>query len=92
MARFVTKCPKCEHEESVISTSLNADMPPCPRCEDFVRMVNITPTGDQTQVISTAGSNATADADAQQPTTPLPVPPPQPKKRDMRDWGPEPRT
>lgn len=89
MARFTAKCPKCEHEESVISTSLGAEMPPCPRCEDFVRMANVTPVGDQTKVISTSGAQT---ADAPQPTTPLPDASPQPKKRDMRDWGPEPRS
>lgn len=87
MARFTAKCPKCEHEESVISTSMTAEMPPCPRCEDFVRMANTTPEGEQKKVISTAGSQTTND----KVTTPLPEAAPEPKRRDMRDWGPEPR-
>lgn len=86
MARFTAKCPKCEHEESVISTSMTAEMPPCPRCEDFVRMANVTPEGTQEKVISTGGAAAPAE-----PAAPLPQAPVEPKRRDMRDWGPEPR-
>ena len=61
MARLVVKCPKCEYQESIISTSMNAEMPPCPRCEGeaFIRMANITPVGGQKTVISTAGSQTT---------------------------------
>ena len=88
MSRMTVKCPKCNYEEFVISTSLNAELPPCPRCTDFVRMADITPPPGQKTVISTAGAQAT------EPTPPVhqprPTQPP-PKRRDMRDFGPEPR-
>lgn len=87
MARLVVKCPKCEHQESVMSSRPGAELPPCPRCEDFVRMADVTPVGDQTTVISTAGSQST---DEQTPSA-LPKPVVAPKRRDMRDFGPEPR-
>ena len=87
MARFIVKCPKCEYQESVISTSLNAEMPPCPRCEDFVRMADITPVGGQVTGISTAGSQRREE----QAPVALPKPAVAPKRRDSRDFGPEPR-
>ena len=87
MARLVVKCPKCEYQESIISTSLNAEMPPCPRCEDFIRMADITPVGGQQTVISTAGSQTTDTP----PPAALPKPVVAPKRRDPRDFGPEPR-
>jgi len=88
MSRMVAKCPKCEYQESVISSSVNAELPPCPRCEDFVRMADVTPPPGQTKVISTAGSQT-----AEQPAPPVAGPPvvPQPRRRDQRDFGPEPR-
>lgn len=90
MPRFVAKCPKCEHQESIISTSMSAEMPPCPRCEAFVRMADITPVGTQTKVISTAGSQTTEESGAPAPA-PAAEPAPVFKKRDPRDFGPEPR-
>ena len=89
MARMVVQCPLCEHKESVISTSLNALMPPCPRCADFVRMKDVTPDPNQKMVISTAGSQSAT------PTPPAPIKtaeaPAVQKRRDSRDFGPEPR-
>jgi hypothetical protein len=87
MSRMVVKCPVCDYKESVISTSANAEMPPCPRCDDFIRMADITPVGGQVTVISTAGSRRTED----QATVALPKPVVAPKRRDQRDFGPEPR-
>ena len=87
MARLTVKCPKCEYKESIISTSSNAEMPPCPRCEDFIRMADITPVGGQVSVISTAGSQSTEP----EPHVALPKPVITPKRRDPRDFGPEPR-
>jgi len=89
MSRLVAQCPKCEFKESIISTSPGAEMPPCPRCEDFIRMADVTPPPGQTSVISTAGSQATTDATPVAPKTRPSVPPY--KRRDMRDFGPEPR-
>ena len=89
MSRLVVKCPSCEHKETVVSSRPGADLPPCPRCEGFVRMMDVTPGPDQTTtVFSTAGSKATEPTTA---PTPAPTPAPQPKRRDMRDFGPEPR-
>jgi hypothetical protein len=89
MSRLVVKCPVCEHKESVMSSRPGGDLPPCPRCEDFVRMVDVTPGPDQTkQTWSTAGSQA-KDEPTQTPSKPVQ---PVPKRRDMRDLGPEPRT
>ncbi len=89
MSRLVVKCPKCEHQETVLSSKPDAELPPCPRCDDFVRMADVTPGPDQTtQTWSTAGSQAKIDTPPA-PTTPSP--PPTPKRRDQRDYGPEPR-
>lgn len=90
MSRLVVRCPKCEHKESVMSSRPGSALPPCPRCEDFVRMEDITPgPGESDTVISTAGSQAT---DTSQPVAqPAPAPAPAPKRRDPRDFGPEPR-
>lgn len=88
MARLVVKCPKCEHKESVMASRPGAELPPCPRCEDFIRMTDITPGPEQTiTVISTAGSQSTAPEPVQPTATPVITP----KRRDMRDFGPEPR-
>lgn len=87
MARLVVKCPKCEHQESVMSSRPGAELPPCPRCEDFIRMQDVTPGPEQsTTVISTAGSqtSATEQVNLDPPTI-------VPKRRDPRDFGPEPR-
>jgi len=89
MSRLVVKCPVCEYKESIISTSPNAQMPPCPRCDDFIRMANITPAAGQTTVISTAGSQTRSEPEPV-PAQPVKQPPPR-KKRDQRDFGPEPR-
>lgn len=88
MARMTVKCPKCEYKESIISTSMSAEMPPCPRCEDFIRMDDVTPPPGQQTVISTAGSKA---AEVTTPPQVRTVPEPVAKTRDMRDFGPEPR-
>lgn len=90
MSRLVVKCPVCEHQESVISTSPNAELPPCPRCEDFIRMKDITPQPGQTKTWSTAGSQTADGAPAAADAPPSPPPTPV-KRRDMRDFGPEPR-
>lgn len=83
MSRRVMKCPKCNHQESVISSRPGAQDPPCPRCEDMVRMEDITPLPDQSITAwSTAGSQATADAPAQDK--------PEPAQED-RGMGPQPR-
>lgn len=89
MARLVVKCPACDYQESVISTSPNAEMPPCPRCEDFVRMADVTPPPGQITVISTSGSQESSNPEPAAPR-PRPTPPPI-KRRDPRDLGPEPR-
>ena len=88
MARMTVKCPKCEYKESIISTSMSAEMPPCPRCEDFIRMADVTPPPGQQIVISTAGSQTT---DVSTPVQGATKPEPVTKRRDMRDFGPEPR-
>jgi len=89
MASKVVQCPKCEYQESVMSSRPGGEMPPCPRCEGFVQMVDISPgPGNRTTVISTAGVHP---ADESKPRAPLPQPKLQPKKRDPRDFGPEPR-
>jgi len=81
MSRQVMKCPKCHHQESVLSSKPGAQNPPCPRCEDAVRMEDITPLPSQSKIAwSTAGSQATA----------APVPAPAPAQED-RGMGPEPR-
>jgi hypothetical protein len=92
MARLVVKCMKCEYQESVISTKPGADLPPCPRCDGFVRMSDVTPMGeDLTKTWSTAGSQD-ANPTAPSPAPPVaPVAPPVIKRRDQRDFGPEPR-
>jgi hypothetical protein len=87
MARMIVKCPKCEYKESVISTSMSAQTPPCPRCEDFIRMDDITPVAGQVMVISTAGTKIKDTT----PNVQKSVPKIAPKRRDMRDFGPEPR-
>jgi hypothetical protein len=95
MSRMIVKCSKCEYKESIISTSMSAQMPPCPRCEDFIRMEDITPVAGQSMVISTAGSqiiNTPSTSNANIPSTvQKSVSTPSPKRRDMRDFGPEPR-
>jgi ribosomal protein S27E len=87
MARLIVKCPQCEHQESVMSSRPGMELPPCPRCDDFIRMTDVTPPAGQTTVISTAGSQTTE----QQPHVALPKPVITPKRRDSRDFGPEPR-
>ncbi|MGE3483341.1 MAG: hypothetical protein AB7L09_01245 [Nitrospira sp.] len=90
MSRFVVKCPKCDYKESVVSSKPGAALPPCPRCEEFVRMQDITPDpGQTTTVISTVRPSSPQSVDGELPKTP--TAPPQPKRRDMRDYGPEPR-
>jgi len=90
MARLVVKCPKCEHQESVISSKPGAELPPCPRCEDFIRMADVTPTADQlTTTWSTAGSQDVGEPTLSPPSPPVQVIPP--KRRNQRDFGPEPR-
>lgn len=37
------KCPKCGHQESVLSSRPSAQEPPCPRCPTFIRMVPVPP-------------------------------------------------
>ena len=82
MSRQVMKCPKCSHQESVLSSRPAAQNPPCPRCEDMVRMEDITPLPSQTKTAwSTAGSQSTAEA---APTAPAPA-------QEDRGMGPEPR-
>lgn len=89
MPRLIVKCPKCEYQESVLSSRPGADLPPCPRCEEFVRMDDITPApGDNKTTWSTAGSQRTVDEST---PTQSPTAVPIPKRRDMRDLGPEPR-
>lgn len=90
MARLVVKCPKCEHQESVMSSRPGSELPPCPRCEDFVRMEDVTPGLSQTKTWSTSGSQAAAP-EQQAPQADQPSPTIVPKRRDMRDFGPEPR-
>ena len=87
MSRLIVKCPKCEYQESVISSRPGVDLPPCPRCEDFIRMADVTPAAGQITVISTAGSQSKQE---EAPAT-LPAPQVTPKRRDQRDLGPEPR-
>ena len=82
MSRQVMKCPKCDHQESVLSSRPGAQNPPCPRCEAMVRMEDITPLPSQSKTAwSTAGSQATAEPT---PTTPAPA-------QEDRGMGPEPR-
>jgi hypothetical protein len=86
MSRLVVKCPQCEHQEMILSSRSGVGLPPCPRCDGFVRMENVTPTADETkQAWSTAGSKATSVEKPGSPTPPKPV------RRDQRDPGPEPR-
>jgi len=83
MSRQVMKCPKCKHQESVLSSRPGAENPPCPRCEGMVRMEDITPTPDQSvSTWSTAGSQSAAKPGA--------APTPAPAQED-RGMGPEPR-
>lgn len=83
MSRQVMKCPKCKHQESVLSSRPGAQNPPCPRCDGNVRMEDITPLPDQsTTAWSTAGSKAS--------TQPAPAPAPAPAQED-RGMGPQPR-
>lgn len=59
MATKTLKCPKCAHQESVMSSRPTDNLPPCPRCQGFVRMTDVTPPPDQTTTTwSTAGSKA----------------------------------
>ena len=88
MSRLVVKCPKCAHQETVLSSRPGAELPPCPRCDGFVRMTDVTPgPGQTTQTWSTAGSKATDDGAAPEAS---PSPSVEPKRRDVRDLGPEP--
>lgn len=90
MSRQVVKCPKCNYQESVISTRPGIGLPPCPRCDGFVRMADVTQNPDQVnKVWSTSGSQS---ADTVAPTVPAKAPAaPPPQRRDSRDYGPEPR-
>jgi len=92
MARLVVKCSKCDYQESVISTKPGAELPPCPRCEGFVRMSDVTPMGeDLTKTWSTAGSQGANELTSRPASPVIPVAPPMIKRRDQRDFGPEPR-
>lgn len=83
MSRQVMKCPKCQHQETVISTSPAAKNPPCPRCEGMVRMEDITPLPNQSATAwSTAGSQAIKDTTAQDKPAPA---------QEDRGMGPQPR-
>lgn len=81
MSRKVMSCPVCKHEESVISTRPGSENPPCPRCEDAVRMEDVTPSSNQKTTWSTAGSQADAKA-----VTPDSTP-----ETTDHGWGPSPR-
>lgn len=60
MAKQSLKCPKCNHKESVLSSRPSAQLPPCPRCQAFTRMVDDSPPpGQNTTTWSTAGSQGT---------------------------------
>jgi hypothetical protein len=83
MSRQVMKCPKCKHQESVISSRPGDQPPPCPRCEGVVRMEDITPLPGQGKTAwSTAGSQAKTFDPAQDNPAPA---------QEDRGMGPEPR-